>query len=108
MTSSTKVVITVLFSGGSMGFLLRKLPELCQSFSKGLSEKFLIGEGTVSLGRVEKGNSQIESRADQLHCTSFFRGWAITAAQTHAAESESETSRLLFPSVRFFIFSMFF
>jgi hypothetical protein len=33
MTSSTKLVMTVLFSWGSMGFLFSELLELCQSFS---------------------------------------------------------------------------
>ena len=58
---------------------------------------------TVALRGVEEGDSTIDGRADYGDRLLLVGGGAKAEAQAHAAEPMAETSRLLFPSLRFFI-----
>jgi len=56
--------------------------------TQGFSDHLLIGEGTIDLGRVEEGHTQIDCLADQRNAFILRQPMAVAEVEAHAAEAE--------------------
>src|SRR5204863_881841 len=55
---------------------------------KSLAYQFLVGEGPVDLGGVEKRDAELDGRSDQRNSLLLRNGRAVAEAQSHAAETD--------------------
>lgn len=55
---------------------------------KCLAEEFLVGEGTIGLGRIEERHALLERGTDQLDRILLFGRGAVAVAEAHAAKAK--------------------
>ena len=70
-----------------------------------LANQFLVDERTVDLGGVKKRDAPVNGRPDQADHLLLVRSWAVMALMPMQPSPRADTSRLLFPSLRFCIVS---
>lgn len=70
-----------------------------------LANQFLVDERTVDLGGIEKRDAPVNGRPDQADHLLLVRRWPVMALMPMQPSPRADTSRLLFPSLRFCIVS---